>query len=162
MYLYLVRHADADPSVTTTDFDRPLTAFGEEQAEWLGKYINSQRYQLDLIIPSSAKRTLTTALTLAKNAELPSSYIVTDPQIYQADLAQLLAVVQKIEHVYHNVMLVGHNPGISTLNAYLLGLDVVNLVIMPNAALSVLDVDIDRWDEIDAGLAKQVDFVSPT
>ena len=115
--LYIVRHAEAD-SGNGVDFDRPLNGTGEKQAQWLGKHLKSQRLIPELIIPSPAARASNTASIIAKSLELPGSNIITEPQIYQADLDKLLAVIRRIDPTYQSVLVVGHNTGVSQLNKY--------------------------------------------
>ncbi len=65
--LLLCRHAEAGwPENTASDFDRPLTRRGMEEARDMGACLNKHGIRPDLILASAALRTRTTAEILAK------------------------------------------------------------------------------------------------
>jgi len=116
--LLLVRHGEAYDNAHFADFDRPLTPFGEQQALELGLQFKQQSLHIDSIICSSAKRTLTTATLIAKQTHYPSDKIHVEPNIYNAEMEDLLNVVQQLGKEQNTVIIVGHNPGLSLLANY--------------------------------------------
>ena len=54
-------------------------------------------------------------------------------------------------------MIVGHNPGMEGLIRFLTG----EIAAMPTAALAVIDLDIESWDELDHQSGKLVEVLRP-
>ena len=141
--LLLLRHAKsswADSSLP--DFERPLNERGQRAAPLVGKFMRERQLRPDLIISSPAKRTRETiALVLdAARLETETRY---DERIYEATLARLLEVVSQIEDDKREVMLVGHNPGFENLLERLTN----ESERMPTAALALITLDVEKWDE---------------
>ena len=58
----LIRHAEASCSTQVlTDFDRPLTIQGVDDAKLMGYTLADKKIKINLVISSSANRALTTA-----------------------------------------------------------------------------------------------------
>ena len=114
--LYLVRHAKSswkEPGLT--DFERPLNKRGKRDLVTMSKRMHKRKDQVDIIITSPAVRALTTADGFAKRLEVPPAQFIRDIQIYEASTANLLGVIQRLKPDWHQVMLVGHNPGLTHL-----------------------------------------------
>src|SRR5688572_9916847 len=95
MELLLLRHAKAaDTEPGGTDFDRPLTAEGERQADRIGRLLARRGLHPDAIVTSPAARALRTAQHAAGAVGFKASAIEQDPRIYEAGplvLAEILA-----------------------------------------------------------------------
>ena len=76
---------------------------------------------------------------------------------YEAGPNTLLRVASAIDDNYSSAMLVGHNPGMEDFLYYLTG----KLEPMPTAALSVVELEIDSWREIDANCARKAKVLRP-
>ena len=63
MELYLLRHGEAGKRMTATakDYERPLTATGEEEVEEIGEALRESGFKFDLIATSPLKRAKDTA-----------------------------------------------------------------------------------------------------
>jgi phosphohistidine phosphatase len=66
-------------------------------------------------------------------------------------------VAASIDDRFESAMLVGHNPGMEGLVRLLTGRSEE----MPTAALAVIDLDIERWAEIDSGLGHLRRLIRP-
>lgn len=143
---FLLRHAKSswDDSYLA-DFDRPLNARGLETAPFMGEIISKNQFQIDLIVSSPAKRARQTA-TLVKETASINGEIRYDDRIYEASPHRLLEVISEIDEKVESSMLVGHNPGFEGLVHLLTG----ETQRMPTAALAVIDLTIERWNEINA------------
>lgn len=155
--LYLVRHAEAD-CTNPTDFVRILNKTGEKQAHWTGEQLKQRELIPDIIVPSPANRTFNTAKIIANILGLEENRITPNPDIYQASLNKLLKVIHHFEPLYQGIMLVGHNPGISLLNSYLTNTETQA---MPNGSVSIIDFDLDTWQNLIPGEGTQVLFLYP-
>lgn len=144
--LFLLRHAKSSwENSYLKDFDRPLNARGLETAPFMGEIINKNKFQIDVIICSPAKRAQQTA-TLVKETASIDREIRYDERIYEASQHRLLEVISSVDETAESAMLVGHNPGFEGLVHLLTG----EIQPMPTAALAVIDLTIERWNEINA------------
>lgn len=158
--LYLVRHAKSSwKDATLEDFDRPLNKRGKQDAPLMGKLFKSH-YKLspDLIVSSPAKRAAKTAKVIAKEIGFPKKQIVYEGAIYEAGVPPLLSVIRKIDDSADQVMLFGHNPGLTMLAEYLIGVVVDNI---PTCGIFCIDFDVDSWKEVGEGRGKEVFFDYP-
>jgi phosphohistidine phosphatase len=157
--LYLIRHAKSswdDPDLA--DFERPLNKRGKEDAPVLGKRLKKSKVKLDLVLSSPAKRALKTAKIIAKELGFPKKQIVTDEFLYNASVSTLLNVIQNIDDTFQQVMLVGHNPGLTDLAQYLTNVQIDNI---PTCGVFCMDFDHPSWQEVAEGKGKFVFFNYP-
>jgi len=148
--LFLMRHAkSAWDDASIADFDRPLNDRGMRTAPFMGKFMREKGFEPSMIISSPAVRAKCTA-QLLKDAAGFSSDLKFDERIYEANPQTLLQVVSEIDNSRGAAMLVGHNPGIEGFIRFLTG----DLEPMPTAALAVIDLNIDKWNEVVDGCGK--------
>ncbi|MFM7059174.1 MAG: SixA phosphatase family protein [Planctomycetota bacterium] len=138
----LMRHAEAHlEQGNQTDFDRTLTPDGEAMATQTGTLLRQLGISTCRIIASSAPRTLRTAQLLAAQA-CPSTPLLPLPELYNAHTDRLVnALLRHCCPDEDSIMLVAHNPGISSLMCRWSGR---NLAVQP-ATLLVLTADVDDW-----------------
>ncbi len=118
--LLLLRHAKSswnDPS--QSDHARPLNARGRAAAALMRTTLRSLGLVPDVVLVSSARRTLQTLDALAPWDETP----IIEPmdQLYLASPAQMLAVAARVSETVRSLMIVGHNPGMHDLALRLAG-----------------------------------------
>ncbi|HEY7034602.1 MAG TPA: histidine phosphatase family protein [Thermomicrobiales bacterium] len=142
--LLILRHAKAQPDSPQGDWSRDLAERGRRDAPKMGNLIRERIGPPDAIVSSDAHRARQTA-ELAAAAIGFDAAIVFDHAIYDGGLADLTGVVQSLPQTAGTVLLVGHNPGMEALVAYLSGTEVR----LPTAGLAHLALDVDRW--VDAG-----------
>ncbi|MEO7673790.1 MAG: histidine phosphatase family protein [Pyrinomonadaceae bacterium] len=155
--LYILRHAKSswnEPSIA--DFDRPLNERGRNAAPFMGELMALKSLRPDLIISSSAKRAMQTAV-LVKESSGSNATIQYDEKIYEASPQTLSAVISQIGEDIESVMIVGHNPGIEGLINHLTG----KLEAMPTAALAAVSLDIPAWSRIDANCGRLNFIIRP-
>lgn len=148
--LYISRHAEAEYHFDA-DFSRCLTSYGEQEADWLGKYLFKHDINIDVVLSSPAQRALSTANIIVQQAHLPSEKLHTIPELYNADLSSLLQFLRLLDDQYQYPMLVAHNPGLSELVHYLCDTDIGHL---PTCGFCGLDLNINHWDELQRGVAQ--------
>ncbi|MEJ2492159.1 MAG: histidine phosphatase family protein [Desulfuromonadales bacterium] len=144
--LILVRHAKsswANPDLK--DFDRPLNSRGERDAPIMGQRLLKGGLVPQVIVTSPAKRAWTTAQLIAQEIGIGAQEIIRYPEIYEADVATLMAVIGHLAEDWKDVMLVGHNPGLSELAEYLTGKAFGNL---PTCAVCSLVLPISDWHQV--------------
>jgi len=144
--LYLVRHAKSswdDPSLA--DKDRPLSPRGLSSAPDMGRRLAAQGHKPDLVISSPARRALTTAKKIARETGYEESRILTDDHLYFSGTRSMVDLLEKLEDRFANVMIVGHNPAMSSLLNILCDSSVEN---MPTCAIAVVGFDMTSWSEL--------------
>jgi phosphohistidine phosphatase len=157
--LYLIRHAKSsrdDPDLT--DFERPLNKRGKEEVPVMGKRLKKSKIYLDLILSSPAKRALKTAKIIAKELGFPKKHIVTDDALYNASVTSLLNSIWNIDDAFQQVMLFGHNPGLTELAQYLTNVRIDNI---PTCGIVCVDFDVHSWKKVGEGQGIFVFFDYP-
>ena len=141
--LLLLRHAKSSwDDASLPDFERPLNKRGLRAAPRIGQFMRERQLRPDLVLCSPAQRARDTArLALeAGEIETPLRY---EARIYEADVPTLLEIIRGIEEEHSEVMLVGHNPGLEELLAYLTGENHH----MTTATLARIILDCEKWTD---------------
>ncbi len=142
--LLVMRHAKSSWQNTgVPDHDRPLKLRGKVDAPQMGRFLRDQGLTPQLIISSTAKRARKTAKLVAQACGYESGIELED-ELYNAGPTSYIRVLQGIDDQYHQVMVVGHNPGLELLLEVLTGAPAR----MPTAALARLELPIDSWAEV--------------
>ncbi|MHB8763516.1 MAG: SixA phosphatase family protein [Deferrisomatales bacterium] len=147
--LTLVRHAKsswADGSLT--DFDRPLNGRGKRDAPEIGRRLAARGVAPDAVVTSPAVRARKTARKLAAELGFPPGEIREAPEIYDAELETLVALVRGLDDAWDRVLLVGHNPGFTDLANWLTGGALANL---PTCGALGVELGVEAWGELRAG-----------
>ncbi|MFT3743724.1 MAG: histidine phosphatase family protein [Pyrinomonadaceae bacterium] len=145
--LYLLRHAKSSwADATMSDFERPLNERGTNAAAFIGELMAENGYEPYVILSSPAIRAKATAELVKRSGSLDAE-IRFEHRIYEASPQTLRQAISDIDDAYPSALVVGHNPGIETLIAFLTG----RIEPVPTAALAVIDLDIDAWAYIDEG-----------
>ncbi len=113
--LYLLRHAKSSWSDEhLDDHDRPLAPRGEEAVARLRQYVEGEGVAPELVLCSSARRTMMTLEGLVP--VLPDSTVIAvEDGLYGASSAGLLRRLHDVDDNVSSVMLIGHNPGLEML-----------------------------------------------
>jgi phosphohistidine phosphatase len=144
--LTLVRHAKSSwDNAALADFDRPLNERGRRDAPVMAqRFAHSAETPLQLVA-SPAVRATSTALVFAEALNIPSDAIRFEPEIYEADVDTLMAVVRSLNDAIPNALLFGHNPGFTDFCNALARCDFKEL---PTCAVARIDLNIDRWQDV--------------
>ena len=143
--LYVIRHAKSswdDP--TLPDFDRPLNKRGEKDAPEMGKRLAKRNVRPDLLLSSTAERAHTTCRAIAEKIEYPLAEIKLDKNLYHAEDAEILRIVQGLDNKYNCVWIFGHNPGLTDFVNLLADAGIDNI---PSAGVVACTLSITSWDE---------------
>lgn len=157
--LVLLRHGKAQADSPEGDRARELNKRGRRQAAAMGSYIGRELGIPDAIITSDASRAEITA-EIAAEAMGYVGDLTLVPQIYDANVNTLLAVVRSILDNVDFALVVGHNPGFEEVAAALSGIDEDD-VLLPTAAYAHITFDTDSWDDARKGTGHFVGTMSP-
>ena len=144
--LTLLRHAKSswdNPSLA--DFDRPLNRRGERDAPDMGQRLAKRNIRPSLIVSSTANRAVTTARIIARAIGYPLEFIHTTRELYLASTGTLLQVLASEGHGFNDVMLVGHNPGMTDLANRVSDARIDNI---PTCGVFAIDTDVEDWQEL--------------
>lgn len=158
--LTLVRHAKSDWSLPgQNDWDRPLNKRGQRDAPEMARRLRSRRLKPDLILSSPAVRALTTAAVMARELKVPATHVLQDERLYLASPGDLLAVIRELGGESRQLMVFGHNPGITEFaNRLSAGDQIDNL---PTCGVFTAQFDIAAWQELDWQGGQDAEFDYP-
>ncbi len=111
--LYIVRHAQKDKS-NNEDYEKTLTPKGCEDAKNMAQSLVTKGVILDSILASPAVRTKQTAEIFAKELGYNGN-IVYNQALYMGFVNEIKEVLSYTYDEVENLLLVGHNPGVSAL-----------------------------------------------
>lgn len=163
--LLLLRHAKSswdDPGLS--DHSRPLNARGRAAAGAMRQAMLGLSLSPDVVLVSSARRTLQTLEALEPWGEMP--LIEPMDALYLATAPELLRILNGVAETARSVMIIGHNPGLHELAVMLTGgardpADARRLAEgYPTGALAEFSVP-GPWRSLAAGGARLHRFLCP-
>jgi phosphohistidine phosphatase len=160
----LLRHAKSSwdqPSLP--DADRPLAPRGRRAADVLAAHLAAAEVRPTVVLCSSSLRTRETLAAILP-ALGDALEIRVQRELYGAGAAQLLERLQHLPNRVSSAMLIAHNPGIQDLALALAagGPALAGLrEKFPTGALATLEVDVERWRDLDHGTATATTLVTP-
>jgi phosphohistidine phosphatase len=141
--LTIVRHAKSSwKDRGLSDRERPLNKRGNRDAPIMGQRLAAAGIRPSQIISSPAVRAWTTARIFAKELGYPTEFLQREDGLYLASLDNLLDVIATQDSGFNNLMLFGHNPGLTDLVNYLVPGLTNNL---PTAGVVSVELDCDDW-----------------
>ena len=118
--LLLLRHAEAYPeSSGSSDFDRPLSGQGQAEAIHVANWLNEYHGLPDHARSSTATRARQTAGAVFGHRALDTFNLTFDDRLYLAGLQTLLEILAETSNSVAQLLLIGHNPGLTHLLDYL-------------------------------------------
>lgn len=154
--LYLLRHADADWGAKgSKDFDRPLSAAGQDQCLEVADYITQRKIKPDLVLCSTAKRAIETCSGI--DEKLNDAWTVQKTKtLYLCNIKHLIEEIQMVSDDYAHLLIVGHNPTLQEVSWLLSGKSDSALMRsveagFPPATLTTHSFNCSHWSEVDKG-----------
>ncbi|HZN33264.1 MAG TPA: histidine phosphatase family protein [Pirellulaceae bacterium] len=146
--LLLLRHAKSSwKDSEIDDHDRPLNNRGKRDAPRMGQLLKDEQLFPDYLITSSAKRCRKTAEHVIHASGYRGETRITG-EIYEADAEKLRESLAALPAEPARVLLIGHNPGLEEFVERLTGA----YTPLTTAALAQLELPIDRWRDLTAGV----------
>lgn len=96
-----------------------------------------------LILSSPAVRAWTTARVVASQLNYPLEFLQREKDLYLASRRRILDVISQQDEGFNNLMVVGHNPGLTDLANYLVPDLTGNL---PTCGVVAVTIDCDTWE----------------
>jgi phosphohistidine phosphatase len=122
MNLYVLRHASAGTRRVNPllDIKRPLDKEGKRHCLHLGMILNAMKLNFDLIVSSPLKRSQQTAQLVGTEMGYESKILISNALAPTATLPQFQRLVRECAP-YESVLVVGHNPNLTTFVGALIG-----------------------------------------
>ena len=157
--LILVRHAKSSwKNPGLKDFTRPLNGRGKQNAPMMGKRLLRSGILPEVVVSSPAKRAWSTARLIASEIHCKEENLIADPEIYEAEVDTLMEIIGNFSGNWQDVMLVGHNPGLSELAGMLTDQTFGNL---PTCAICCIEFAVENWSEITHGCGRVYHYDYP-
>lgn len=157
--LILVRHAKSTwDNPEWTDFERQLNIRGNRDAATMSQLIASKGIKPDLLISSPAKRTTETSYYFCDALSYEKKHIRFDLGIYERGSKYIINLLSGISSNVHCIMLVGHNPDITSLASYFSGEYFDNI---PTCGIVSIQFTFDSWNNIVSNNGQLVFFEFP-
>jgi phosphohistidine phosphatase len=162
--LWLLRHAKSSwDDLSLPDPDRPLAPRGRRAAEVLAAHLAASGVRPRVVLCSSSLRTRQTLAAILP-ALGDAFELRIERTLYGAGAAQLLERLRRLPNTAPSALLIAHNPGIqdlalalATAGPALAGLREK----FPTGALATIELDVERWRDLDHGAATATTLVTP-
>jgi phosphohistidine phosphatase len=149
--LLVMRHGKSDWETSIgRDHERLLNDRGQRAAKRMGKHLVERGLDPELIVSSSATRTReTTERLLEEWGGTPR--VIFDRVLYLPEAGAVIEYLARNAGDAQSVLLVNHEPTCSTLIRQLCKETVAHF---PTAALARVDLAIDDWQDLRAGVGE--------
>ncbi|MES2252361.1 MAG: hypothetical protein V4482_01580 [Pseudomonadota bacterium] len=141
----IMRHAQAQlEQYGKNDRERTITMMGMHEIDAIRQQIHGKLDGVSLIMCSNARRTRQTLDGL--KPFLPNSAeIHYDDGLYHASVECLWHKIQTLSPIHKNIMLVGHNPGLSQM---LSAINPTLARVFPTCGIAICESTVEKWHEI--------------
>jgi phosphohistidine phosphatase len=136
MLIYFLRHGDASSDTHLHDYERPLTELGIRQAASVGKFLQQNNVQVDVILSSPLVRAQETAALVQAHIDSPEP-IYSDFLVNDSSQRQLLEQLNAMN--VSSALLVGHMPHLSETLSFLIDGNYENGIEMKKCTLALVE-----------------------
>ncbi len=161
--LYIIRHAKSsweDPDLN--DFDRPLNDRGKRDAPRMAKRLKEKRLTPDIVLTSPARRAKDTCHIICAILGFSQTKIREMPALYHASDEQILKLIRSVKERMgdeeENLLLVGHNPGLTEFVNQLANKSIDNI---PTTGIACILLKQSKWKDVTWGSGQLISFDFP-
>lgn len=135
MQLIIMRHAKSDwGDRSLSDHERPLNPRGRRDSPRMARWLSENGLVPGIILSSSSQRTRDTVELMLPIWDDEPAVIFTD-DLYLATPLQIVEVVQEMNGGHESIMVLAHNPGVTSLASVIAGQSLE----MPTAAVAAYE-----------------------
>jgi len=157
--LTLLRHAKSSwDDAGMRDRDRPLNERGERDAPAMGRRLAKRGARPTLILTSPAVRARRTAQIVAREIGYPQEFIQREDDLYLASPDGIVDVVARQDSSFRDLVICGHNPGLTELANRLTGAGIDNV---PTTGVVVIGLELASWSDLDGATGELLLFDYP-
>lgn len=154
----IIRHAKSSWETAAADHQRPLNPRGHTDANLIAEFLVQNALSVDAVYCSDAKRAQQTLQILNNSLRLDQCKLKFISELYLAELNELLAIINVAESSIKNLLLIGHNPGLTDLCNYLVNDDLDHL---PTCSVYAINLHVDDWQAVCQGVGVQKMYCTP-
>jgi|WetSurMetagenome_2_1015567.scaffolds.fasta_scaffold296433_2 phosphohistidine phosphatase len=157
--LYIIRHAKSSwdfPGLP--DYERPLMEVGRTRTRLIIQFLIEQEARPGLILCSHANRARETAVMVAEGLTYPAENIRVEPSIYHGNEDDLLSLIVALPDELDSVMIVGHNPTLTSVANHFLHEPIEWL---PTSGIACFEFHTDLWENIKTAKKRTKFVISP-
>lgn len=148
----LIRHAKSSwKDATLPDLDRPLNRRGRLNAPEMGRRLQEQPVSLKRVFSSPAVRAMETAEWLMPSLGLSDAKLEVVTPLYTFNYEDILAWLRSLDRDADRFALICHNPAITDLVNFLTLMQIDKI---PTCGIALLQVDVNHWQDLGAGMAE--------
>ena len=157
--LILVRHAKSDRGgVSGPDLERPLSLRGDHDAPKMAQRLQQHQSRPDALYCSVARRACDTARYFVQAFDLSEDRVHFREDLYTFSAHELVQILCELDDACKTVGVIGHNPAISAVTAYLTGTDPGDL---PTCTVVRIEVNGDSWQTLAPRICTLIDIDTP-
>ncbi|MDR3317256.1 MAG: hypothetical protein LBS71_00415 [Puniceicoccales bacterium] len=154
--LYIVRNAHA--AIGAIDRERELDEQGIKEVESMGIQMVGAGMRPNAILTSGARRSIETAKHIREIFGLLVNVIDIREELYNANIATILEVLQSLPDEKNSVMLIANNQGVSDLLSSITNSEHKEI---PNGGLVVVELRLRHWRNIQSHTGREVLVLKP-
>ena len=117
----------------------------------MGRRMLARGSRPSLILCSPAVRARQTAQIIARELGYPTEFLQREAELYLATPDQIMAVVARQADSFRDLIVCGHNPGLTELTNRLTDSGIDNI---PTCGMVVIDLDMDSWANLETASGK--------
>jgi phosphohistidine phosphatase len=156
--LFLIRHAKSSwEDSSLGDRERPLNDRGRSQLAPLARTLNRLGALSGHVYASPSVRAQQT-LTGALSIDAQPAQVVTENELYTFDFRRLLRWLQNLDNNQNRITLIGHNPALLELAAFLAPQAPFEL---PTASILEIRLPVRHWKKVDKNKGALETFLTP-
>ena len=157
--LILIRHSKSSwDDENTEDMNRKLSKRGDRDAKFMSELLAKKIKKPDLILTSSAYRSQKTAEYFADALDMDDEKVISDAGIYERGSKYIIQLLENLDDATQSIILIGHNPDITTLANYFTGEYFENV---PTTGIVAIDFRIRSWTELEGKPGKLAFYEIP-
>ena len=153
--IYLLRHGKANWDLSAAkDIERSVLPEGIKRTKQMAQYFQDNNVKIDLVISSPAVRAIETAKIIIEKLNLPE--LIIEKRLYPCAGDGIFNTVIEQDDSINNILIVGHNPGITYFAREYMYADIDNI---PTSGAVSCKFFTKSWSEF-LMVDKKLKFVS--
>ena len=161
MKLIITRHAKSSWDFPyLNDHERPLAKRGERASKAIGRWLAERDHIPKIVLCSTSVRTRQTWSRIERC--IPGKYDVRfKSSLYHGGISSIFEALSAVDD--SPVLILGHNPTFAYFASAILQTHPVHPKFQkyPTAATLVCEVPVEKWEQLQFGSGKLIDFVVP-
>jgi phosphohistidine phosphatase len=124
----------------------------------MGRRLLARGARPTLILTSPAVRARRTAQIIAREIGYPLEFLQREEELYLASPDAIVSVIARQDDSFRDMVVVGHNPGLTELANRLTGAGIDNI---PTCGIVVVELELASWRDLDGTRGELVHFDCP-